>query len=63
MNNNESSEIKFDFGECLKRVAWIEFNGIRAINTTCAGGDGDLIICKIGTDGTITNYTETSIKD
>ena len=55
MNNNENNEIKFDFGERLKDVAWIEYNGIRAINTACNEGDGDLLICKAGPDGNITS--------
>ena len=39
LDNIEKSEIKFDFHERLKNVAWIEFDGIRAYNTAYAGGE------------------------
>ena len=38
MNNDENNEIKIDFGERLKLVAWIRFDGVTAYNTTYAGG-------------------------
>ena len=39
LNNLEKNEIKFDFGERLINIAWMELDGVRAINTTFAGGD------------------------
>ena len=63
MNNKENNEIKFDFGERLKFIAWMEFDGVRAINTTFAGGDGELTIHKVGQDGSITSYTNTNINN
>ena len=43
MNNSENNEIKVDFGERLKFIAWMEFKGVRAFNTTYAGGDSIIV--------------------
>ena len=32
----ENSEISFEFSEKLKFIAWIEYKGIRAVNTAYA---------------------------
>ena len=59
----ENNELRFEFSDRLKFIAWIEYKGIRAVNTAYAGGDVELLIHKVGSDGSIISYTNTSIND